>query len=163
MKKITIATQVHVYPDRAAISEDLQKLLQVAEENAHKSYAPYSQFQVGAAILLNNGVIIGGNNQENSVYPTGLCAERTALFYAASQYPGVPILKIAVTAVYPQNPVQSPVPPCGSCRQALLEYEVKYNQPIQVIMAGETGEVHVVNSVSELLPCQFNSHFLETL
>lgn len=134
MKKITIATQVHVYPDRAAIPEDLQKLLQVAEENAHKSYAPYSRFQVGAAILLNNGVIIGGNNQENSVYPTGLCAERTALFYAASQYPGVPILKIAVTAVHPQNPVQFPFHLGGSCRQALLEYEVKYNQPIQVII-----------------------------
>ncbi|MDX9892190.1 MAG: cytidine deaminase [Bacteroidales bacterium] len=161
MKTIQLATNVRVYQDRTELPEDTFNLLEQAELAAKKAYAKYSQFKVGAAVLLNNGMIINGNNQENAVYPTGLCAERTAVFYASSQYPEVPITKIAVTAIHPQNPLTIPVPPCGSCRQVLLEYEQKFNQPIEVIMAGESGEVYVVASVSELLPCNFNEGFLK--
>lgn len=161
MKNITISTNIKVYTDRTELPEDLFHLLIQAEDAAQKAYAKYSHFKVGAAVLLNNGLIINGNNQENAVYPSGLCAERTTVFYASSQYPEVPITKIAITAINSQNPLQVPVPPCGSCRQVLLEYEEKFNQPIEVIMAGETGEIYVVSSVSELLPCTFHGGFLE--
>lgn len=161
MKTIQLATNVKVFQDRSELPDDLFHLLVKAEEAAHKAYAKYSNFKVGAALLLNNGQIINGNNQENAVYPTGLCAERTAVFYASSQYPEVPISKIAVTAIHSQNPLTKPVPPCGSCRQVLLEYEQKFNQPIEVIMAGESGEVYIVSSVAELLPCNFNEGFLK--
>ena len=161
MKNITISTNLKVYSERAELSEETSNLLLKAEDAAHKAYAKYSNFKVGAAVLLNNGLIITGNNQENAVYPSGLCAERTAVFYASSQYPEVPILKIAITAINPHNPLKVPVPPCGGCRQALIEYEQKFDQPIEVIMAGETGEVYVVSSVSELLPFTFDSGFLD--
>lgn len=161
MKNITLTTNIKVYSDRSELPEDIFNLLVTAEEAALKAYAKYSNFKVGAAVLLNNGVIINGNNQENAVYPSGLCAERTALFYASSQYPEVPITKIAVTAINSQKPLKVPVPPCGGCRQALLEYEQKFNQPIEVIMAGETGEIFVVSSVTELLPCTFDAGFLD--
>jgi cytidine deaminase len=161
MKNIQIATEIKVYKDRTELPDDIFNLLVEAEQAAQKAYAKYSNFKVGAAVLLNNGLTISGNNQENAVYPTGLCAERTTVFYASSQYPEVPILKIAITAINAQNPLTIPVPPCGSCRQVLLEYEQKFNQPIEVIMAGESGEVYVVASVSELLPCTFHSGFLK--
>lgn len=161
MKNITISTNIKVYSDRTELPEDIFSLLIKAEEAAVMAYAKYSNFKVGAAVLLNNGIIINGNNQENAVFPSGLCAERTAVFYASSQFPEVPILKIAITAINNQNPLKIPVPPCGSCRQVLLEYEKKFNQPIEVIMAGETGEIFVVSSVSELLPCTFDGEFLK--
>lgn len=161
MKKITISTNIKVYSDRSELPEDIFNLLIKAKEAALLAYAKYSNFKVGAAVLLNNGTIIKGNNQENAVYPSGLCAERTAVFYASSQFPEVPITKIAITAINSQNSLKIPVPPCGSCRQVLLEYEKKFQQPIEVIMAGETGEIYVVSSVSELLPCTFDSEFLK--
>lgn len=161
MKNIEIATQIKVYTDRTELPEDIFNLLEEAEKAAKNAYAKYSHFKVGAAVLLNNGMIISGNNQENAVYPSGLCAERTTVFYASAQYPEVPITKIAITAIHASNPLTIPVPPCGSCRQVLLEYEEKFNQPIEVIMAGESGEVYVVASVSELLPCTFHGGFLK--
>jgi cytidine deaminase len=111
--------------------------------------------------LLKNGHIISGNNQENAVYPSGMCAERVALYYAASQFPDTPITKIAITAIGSEKEVERPVPPCGNCRQALLEYETKFGEPIEIIMAGEKGEAYMVKSVADLLPLSFNGDFLE--
>ena len=112
---------------RAAIllPEDEIILVNQSREAAKRAYAPYSKFQVGAAVLLENGEIITGTNQENAAYPSGLCAERVAVFYANSKYPDVPVIAIAVTAFTNNKFVQTPIPPCGSCRQVLTETETK--------------------------------------
>ena len=154
-----IQTEVKTFSDRSTLSVKVAELLGIAHEAASRAYAPYSHFKVGAAILLKNGQIIAGNNQENAVFPSGMCAERVALFYAASRFPETPIEKIAITAIGDEKTVNEPVPPCGNCRQALLEYEVKYGEPIEVIMAGEKGEVFIMKSVSDLLPLSFSNNF----
>lgn len=138
-----------------------KQLLNKAKEALENAYAPYSQFYVGAALLLETGEIITGNNQENVAYPSGICAERTAIFYASSQNPNMKILKIAIAAKSPIQMVSTPVYPCGSCRQALVEYENKAKSPITVIMMGEAGEVHRCASIETLLPSFFQADFLK--
>ena len=155
-----IQTEIKVFSDRAQLPVKETDLLEVAQEAAQHAYAPYSHFKVGAAILLKNGHIISGNNQENAVYPSGMCAERVALFYASAQFPETPIEKIAITAIGNEKEIGQPVPPCGSCRQAILEYETKFNHPIEIIMAGEKGEVFIVPSAAALLPLSFTEKFL---
>jgi cytidine deaminase len=155
-----IQTDVKVFTDRTKLPLVEADLLNIAYEAAKHAYAPYSRFKVGAAVLLANGHIVSGNNQENAVYPSGMCAERVALFYAGSQFPETPIVKIAITAIGSEKEVNQPVPPCGNCRQALLEYEIKFGEPIEVIMAGEKGEVYIVKSVADLLPLSFSKGFL---
>lgn len=161
MHTIELTSKITVYENRTELSSEILALLVEAEKAAERAYAPYSNFQVGAAILLNNGKVIAGNNQENAVYPTGLCAERTTAFYASSQYPDVPFSKIAVTAINKKSPLTQPVSPCGSCRQALYEYEQKFNQPIEVILAGESGPIYVLNCIADLLPYTFHAGFLQ--
>lgn len=136
-------------------------LMQQAIQSATKAYAPYSLFQVGAAVRLGNGMIIHGNNQENAAFPVGICAERVALFYASSLYPGETIDSIAITAKSVQFVIKNPIPPCGLCRQAIAEYENKQGSPIRILMAGEVGYVHVVPSISSLLPLQFHGESLK--
>ena len=155
-----IQTEIKTFPDRSTVPAKVAELLEIAHEAACHAYAPYSHFKVGAAILLKNGQIIAGNNQENAVFPSGMCAERVALFYAASRFPETQIEKIAITAIGGEKSVTEPVPPCGNCRQALLEYEIKFGEPIEVIMAGEKGEVYIMKSVSDLLPLSFSNNFL---
>ena len=160
MKTKIIQTEIALFPDRAQLPAKSADLLDIAHEAAKHAYAPYSHFKVGAAVLLKNGHIVSGNNQENAVFPSGLCAERVALYYAASQFPETPIEKIAITAIGDEKEVEQPVPPCGNCRQALLEYEIKFGEPIEVIMAGEKGAVFIAKSVEDLLPLSFSSEFL---
>jgi cytidine deaminase len=155
-----IQTEIKIFSDRVLLPVQEADLLKVAHKSAKNAYAPYSHFKVGAAILLKNGHIIFGNNQENAVYPSGMCAERVALFYAGSQFPDIPITKIAITAIGSEKEVSQPVPPCGNCRQALLEYEIKFNQPIEVIMGSEKGEIYIAKSVADLLPLSFSKGFL---
>lgn len=131
------------------------ELIRLAKEATQKAWAPYSQFRVGAALELENGEIITGNNQENIAFPSGLCAERVALFYAGSQYPGVAIKRIALAAFADGRFVEKPVYPCGDCRQVLLEHENRVKQPVEVIMYGE-DEIKLVKSVSDLLPLPFD-------
>jgi len=157
---MVIKIEIIKFSDRAQLPVKESDLLDIAHEAATRAYAPYSNFKVGAAILLKNGQIVSGNNQENAVYPSGMCAERVALYYAASQFPETPISKIAITAIGNENEITQPVPPCGSCRQALLEYELKFGEPIEVIMAGEKGEVLIAKSVTDLLPLSFSNDFL---
>lgn len=136
-------------------------LVTKAKEATFTSYSPYSKFNVGAAILLDNGEIISGSNQENAAYPSGLCAERTALFYASSSHPNIPIRKLAIaarpdngTVGSPENGFQKkPVSPCGGCRQALIEYEHHYGS-IEVILYG-TESIYIFPSVASLLPLSF--------
>lgn len=160
MKTIELTSKITVYENRTELPEDLLHLLEEAEKAATRAYAQYSHFQVGAAILMNNGKIVTGSNQENAVYPCGLCAERTTAFAASSLYPDVPFNKIAITAINPTTPLEQPVSPCGSCRQVLYEYEQKFNQPIEVILAGQTGPIYVLQCIADLLPYTFHAGFL---
>jgi cytidine deaminase len=132
-----------------------KSLMQQAHEAGKSAYAPYSNFSVGAAVLLENGVVVKGSNQENAAYPTGLCAERVAVFSAGATYPGVAIKSIAITAKSSKISVSNPVTPCGGCRQAISEYEVLYNKPIRFLLMGETGKVLELKNVGSLLPLRF--------
>ena len=160
MKKITISADLEVYNDETELPQDVQGLMSQAVEAREKSYSPYSQFRVGAAILLENGEVVTGSNQENASYPAGLCAERTAIFYAGAKYPKTKILKMALTARSENHKMEVPTPPCGSCRQAIAEYEVKQDQPIEIFFMGEKGKVVKASSISDLLPLIFDNTYL---
>lgn len=156
MKEIHITTTFEVFQSVADLSENIQALMQQAIEIRKKAYAPYSHFRVGAAILLDNGKIVLGSNQENAAYPSGLCAERVAIYQAGAIYPDAKMLTIAITAASDSNPTLSPIPPCGSCRQSIAEYEFKQEAPIEIYFMGESGEVYKSNSINNLLPLSFN-------
>lgn len=135
------------------LSASDQKLIDAAKEMTGQSYAPYSHFYVGAAIQMDNGEIVRGSNQENVAYPSGTCAERTACFQASALHPGVAMRKIAVAASTEEGFQQTPISPCGACRQALAEYEAKYG-PIEVLLYGKDS-IYRFPSVSSLLPLTF--------
>ena len=143
------------------LSPSFQSLMQEAILARANAYAPYSNFNVGAAVLLDNGVIVRGNNQENAAYPSGLCAERVAIFYASAQYPDIPIKAIAVTANTHLDPSETPASPCGNCRQTLAEYQQKQATSIPIIFMGASGKIVGCNSVLDLLPFAFSAKFLK--
>jgi cytidine deaminase len=134
--------------------------MQSAIETRENAYAPYSKFKVGAAILLDNNEVIVGSNQENASYPSGLCAERTAIYYAGAKYPKAKILKMAITASSQNQVTDSPIPPCGACRQSISEYEIKQDQPIEIYFMGVKGKVVKSHSLANLLPLGFDRSFL---
>lgn len=131
-----------------------------AHQARKNAYAPYSHFNVGAAILLKNGDIVTGNNQENAAFPSGLCAERVAAFQAGANYPGEPFEAMALCAGSTKHDTATPIPPCGACRQSLAEYEVKQESPISIYFMGDSGKVVKSNSVKDLLPLVFDSSYL---
>jgi cytidine deaminase len=133
-----------------------QELMKMAHESGDKAYAPYSNFYVGAALLLKNGKIITGNNQENIAYPSGLCAERTAIFSAGAQFPEESIEVMAITAKSTKFKVDKPVSPCGACRQVIAEYEMRHSNNIKILLMGESGSVYEIKSIKDLLPLVFN-------
>ncbi|MDF4223271.1 cytidine deaminase [Maribacter sp. M208] len=155
-----ISFDIKVYDSLSELSSGDQNLMSVAVKARKRAYAPYSSFNVGASVLLENGEIIEGNNQENASYPSGLCAERVAVFYAGSKYPGMKIKAIAITAASLNHEVNEPAAPCGNCRQAISEYEFRQQEPIKILLMGETGSVIECNSLADLLPLGFNSSFL---
>ena len=128
----------------------------VAAANAARtgSYSPYSKFAVGAALLLENGEVVRGSNQENVSYPCGLCAERTALYYANATYPDQPVRLLAIAARNAEGFLPSPITPCGACRQSLLETENRFGKPISVLLYGER-KIYRLKSIASLLPLQF--------
>jgi len=160
MKEVKIETTLQVFDNIKEVSQDIQDLMSHAITARKKAYAPYSKFLVGAAILLDNGEIITGSNQENASYPSGLCAERTAIYYAGAKYPEAKHLKMAIVAGSQLNPTLKPIPPCGACRQAIAEYEVKQDAPIELYFMGETGKVVRSNSLANLLPFLFDKEVL---
>lgn len=160
MKEININTSFTVFDGLAQLPEDVQSLMLHAIEVRKKAYAPYSQFRVGAAILLDNGNVVLGSNQENAAYPSGLCAERVAIFQAGAIYPEAKIVKLAITAASDNNPTLSPIPPCGACRQSIAEYEFKQETPIEIYFMGERGEVYQSKSIGNLLPLSFDKSSL---
>ncbi|MBK7850492.1 MAG: cytidine deaminase [Bacteroidetes bacterium] len=157
MKKVEILSEFEEYSNISELPDDDQRLVVEARLSVNKAYAPYSRFQVGAAVLLENGIVMRGNNQENASYPIGLCAERVAIFAAGANYPGVKIKAIAITAMSDLFHIDKPITPCGACRQAIAEYEHRYHGNIRLIMVGETGKVLVSNSISQFLPYQFTA------
>lgn len=136
------------------LSETERKLVEKACEATKNSYAPYSKFNVGAAVLLKNGKIITGANQENAAFPSGLCAERTAIFAAQANYPDQPICILAIAARDANGLRNKPITPCGSCRQVVLEVEERYKQPVEILLYGRSG-IYRIKSIKDLLPLSF--------
>ena len=159
MKQINLTTKITVY-SYDECTEVEKSLIDAAKEATSNAYAPYSNFHVGAALLLENGKIVTGNNQENAAYPSGLCAERTAVFYANAQYPDQKIEAIAVAAYYNGQFTDDLISPCGSCRQVLLEVESRYNSPVKILLY-KNGEVYMADSMSSLMPLSFTKDALK--
>ena len=143
------------------LSAQEQQLVANAKSAFKTAYAPYSGFLVGASVLLENGEVINGSNQENVAYPSGLCAERVALFYAGAKFPDVKINTVAISVLSKNFEVKDVISPCGACRQVMAEYEDKQHKPIKVILHSPTDEVLIANKVEDLLPFMFKSPLLK--
>jgi len=154
MKQRAYTVRLLEYSKPEELGTDQQMLVQKAIEAAKSAYAPYSQYMVGAAALLENGLTVIGNNQENAAYPSGLCAERVAIFYAGARYPGVPVRSIAIAAKRDDILQDEPVAPCGACRQVLYEKESQGKALLEVILVG-SQRIQVIKQVSDLLPLPF--------
>ncbi len=161
MKKTQVQSEFFEFDSVDELSAEEKKLTNEARKSVNNAYAPYSHFHVGAAVLLENGVTVCGNNQENASYPIGMCAERVAVFAAGANYPGVKIKAIAITASSKEFLIDQPVAPCGACRQAIAEYEHRYKQPIRLILFGEHGKVLVSESIKNFLPYMFDGDDLK--
>jgi cytidine deaminase len=160
MKKVELKTQITIFDSIEELPTIVKGLMNKAIEAKQNAYAPYSKFKVGAAMLLEDGTIITGNNQENAAYPSGMCAERVAIWKVSSDFPNKKILKLAISASSSSQILKEPVAPCGACRQTLSEYEIKQKDKIEVYFMGEVGEIIKTESVLDLLPIAFDKTFL---
>ena len=142
------------------LNEADRALVQTAMDATARSYAPYSRFSVGAAALLDDGTVVAGTNQENAAYPSGLCAERTTLFYANSRYPDHAVVALAIAAKTEKDFIDMPIPPCGACRQVILETEKRYGQPIRILLYGKKC-IYEIKSIGDLLPLSFDASAME--
>lgn len=159
MKDITKSIQI-ILKEENELNESEQRLVNAAKEATYRSYAPYSNFSVGAAVMLENGEIVTGNNQENCAYPSGICAERTTIFYANSRYPNIPLNTLCIAARNPYGEfTKAPISPCGGCRQVILETEHRFGTPIKVMLYGTNG-IYFLKSAMDLLPVGFDSDSL---
>jgi cytidine deaminase len=161
MKKTVVQSEFLEFDSVDELNGEDKKLVAEARDSVKKAYAPYSHFYVGAAVLLDNGTIVKGNNQENAAYPTGLCAERVAIFAAGANYPGIKMKAIAITASSNEFLIDKPVAPCGACRQAIAEYEHLHKNNIRLILVGESGNVLVAESIKSFLPFMFDGDDLK--
>lgn len=161
MKTIELKINFTLFDNLDELSDEDQLLVARAKEATLKAYAPYSHFQVGCAVLLENNEIITAANQENAAYPACICAERVALSAASSRFPGVKPVKLAVAVKNASRPAEKPAAPCGVCRQTLNEYEKRFNQPIEILLRGEVGPIYKLKSVSDLLPLGFSGEDLK--
>lgn len=160
MKKLKITIPV-VFKQEDELTEDERRLLAEAKEATYRSYSPYSHFSVGAAVLLDDGTIVAGSNQENSAFPSGLCAERTALFYANSRYPERAVKALCIAARDTEGEfTEHPVAPCGSCRQVMVETEVRFGVDMQILLYGREG-IYCLRSARDTLPVHFDGSFLQ--
>ena len=155
--------EIRIHIEEFSSSEKLpetdQRLVTEAIKAISSAYAPYSGFSVGAAVLLANGAIITGNNQENAAYPSGVCAERVAISYASASYPDQKIKTIAIAAFLDKQPSKEPVPPCGFCRQVMIETEIKQDSPLRVILYGK-NQIQIIENARQLLPLYFDGSIL---
>jgi len=162
MEEQHINISFKVFTDQEELAKEDLDLLEKAIMARNGAYAPYSNFKVGAAVLLENGEIVLGSNQENASFPSGLCAERVAVFQAGARFPGVQILSLAISAGSDKEPSHKPAAPCGNCRQSIYEYEHKQGKPIRVLLQGNFGPVYLIKAISDLLPLGFNSSQLNS-
>lgn len=153
MKTIDINIKIRFCPLEELPEEDRQ-LVEMAVGATNNAYAKYSNFKVGAAVRLENGLLMKGANQENAAFPVTLCAERTAIFAAQANYPEQPITAIAIAAKNENGLLDEPITPCGSCRQVMLEIEDRYKRPLRILLYGQNG-VYIVNTVKDLMPLSF--------
>lgn len=160
MTEKKIQTTVQIFDSVSELPEEIQKLMRSAVKARETAYAPYSKFKVGAALILENDEVVMGSNQENASYPSGLCAERTAIYAAGANYPNQKIKTIAITANSEKHEVLEPIAPCGACRQAIAEYEQKQGEPIEIYFTGFGGKVMRVKSLLDILPLAFDNKFL---
>ena len=160
MKQLTHTCHYQLYTYEELLEQDRQ-LITAAQQTTKCSYAPYSHFHVGAAVLLDDGTIVTGTNQENAAYPSGMCAERTTLFYANSAHPNKAIVALAIAAYADGAFTSTPIAPCGACRQVMLEVEQRYGRPIRIILYGTQGIYIIERGIRELLPLTFDASFLE--
>ena len=160
MKEIKLSTSFTVFDDLDELSKTDKALFLEAKKARDNAYAPYSKFHVGAALLLDDNIIVVGNNQENAAYPSGMCAERVAIWNAVSHYPNKKVLKIFITAKSSIKKVTKPVAPCGACRQTIAEYELNQGKDISIFFMGEEGKIIKSNSLKDLLPLGFDKNLL---
>lgn len=162
MKELKIESTLQFFEDYSNFSNEQIALFEATKNAVNNAYAPYSNFRVGAAVLLEDGSIYEGNNQENAAYPSGLCAERVALFYAGAIKPNVSIRAIAVTIDYSNNiDFEDIISPCGACRQVIAEYEHKFQKNITIYLLGRAKRVYVIESMKTLLPFYFSGDILK--
>ncbi len=160
MKELNLHIGIRIYTYEELDAAD-RELIDAAREATHRSYAPYSHFSVGAAARLADNTVVCGSNQENAAYPSGLCAERTTLFYANSRYPDQAVTPLAIAARNEQGEfLDDPIPPCGACRQVMLETEVRYRQPMRILLYGRKG-IYEVKKVGDLLPLSFDASAMQ--
>lgn len=157
----SIEVKYEEFDSLSELTQEEREICSKALDVYPQAYAPYSQFYVGAALLLENGTIITGTNQENVAYPSGICAERTAMFYASSQHPNIKFKAIAVAANNKSRDFCDPVAPCGACRQVMAEYEQKFGRNISVLLIGNNGKILKVKSIKDLLPFMFEADELK--
>ncbi|KAB1066289.1 cytidine deaminase [Salibacter halophilus] len=157
--KKSIHCEFEVFDSIEELSAHDRSLIERAIHNTKASHSPYSNFRVGAAIELESGKIVDGANQENKAFPSGLCAERVAMFGAAAQNPNDPFVKLAISAKSPTEKLDEPVSPCGDCRQVMAEYTSKFGKPFELFLYGETGKVFRFQSATDLLPLIFSFDF----
>lgn len=158
MKECEIKTTMRVCAWNE-LTKEQRELIDIAKEQTGRAYCPYSHYHVGAALLLENGAIIRGCNQENAAYPSGLCAERSALFSAGAQYPEQPVLCLAIACYNNGRFTPKPGSPCGACRQVMIETEHRYGKPMEVLLYGEE-ETYIFSCAADLLPLIFVSESL---
>ncbi len=154
MEELILKSKISVC-QTAELTDEERKLVEMAIDSTSHSYAPYSRFHVGAAILLSNGTMLPGCNQENAAFPAGLCAERSAIFAAGAQHPNTPVKMIAIAARDTSGELtQEPVSPCGTCRQVMIETETRYNQPLHILLYG-TKKIYRIEGIKTLMPLSF--------
>ncbi|MBL4668245.1 MAG: cytidine deaminase [Flavobacteriales bacterium] len=158
MKKKSLNIEFVEYESTQGLDSELVDLINKTDENLNNAYAPYSNFKVSAVCKMANGEIVKGTNQENGAYPSGLCAERVAIFAAKSQFPNQNVEKIVITT---EQTTEYPVSPCGACRQVLIEYEVTQKQPIELIMKSGSSKIWHFKSIADILPFAFDGEFLK--
>ena len=161
MKKEELKFTIEVYDSSDELNQDDAFLLSEARSVTQFAYAPYSNFQVGAFAKLVNGETVSGTNQENASYPAGICAERSLLSTAASNHPGIAIETMAITYNNLKGDSNTPVSPCGICRQSLNEFQNRFNSPIRIILSGMEGKVQIIENAGNLLPLAFTSDDLK--
>ena len=154
MKELSLKSTIYA-ADFSELTDQERELIEKAKASTYHSYAPHSHFHVGAAVLLKDGIIVPGCNQENAAFPSGICAERSALFAAGAQHPDQPVIMLAIAARDAKGEFQAePVSPCGPCRQVLIETETRFKHPVRILLYG-TKCVYVMDGIKELMPLSF--------